>query len=184
MFWPVQTATVFDRAFSDSVLDLLPNGALEGPFDPLAETLGPAPQPMHVMPELNVSLGDQTGPSEAPQWGETWEGSNRPSDLTNPPRLAIEGQENRGRFSREDLLEWTGADATLEPFGIPVAMRPDAVNDSGQSEAPPQGSADGNAELARKLMMIRQDISSFGVKGAGEEERLHHDNQEYLQFYA
>lgn len=41
-----------------------------------------------------------------------------------------------------------------------------------------------DAELARKLMMIRQDLSVFGAKGAGEVERLHSTNHDYLQLYA
>ena len=41
-----------------------------------------------------------------------------------------------------------------------------------------------DAELARKLMMIRQDLSVFGANGSGEQERLHYENQEYLQLYA
>ena len=85
---------------------------------------------------------------------------------------------------RVDFALLTGSGATPETLDIPVAMRPEAVNDTDQGETSASVPASTHAELARKLMMIRQDMSTFGAKGAGEEERLHYENHDYLQFYA
>lgn len=41
-----------------------------------------------------------------------------------------------------------------------------------------------DAELARKLMMIRQDVSMFGAGAAMEAKRLSSDMPDFLQFYA
>ncbi|WP_390588499.1 putative Ig domain-containing protein [Erythrobacter sp. MTPC3] len=186
MFWPPEIAPVFDQAFADSSLDLRLNAAFEGMSDTSSETEEPKGQHMRVMPDERVLLGEVVeAPVEAEaQSEEAGADSNGQSAPSNPPRLAIEDQEDWGGPLRVDFAQLTGSGATPEPLDILVAMRPEAANDTEQGGTSASVPASTDAELARKLMMIRQDMSTFGVQGAGAEERLHYENQDYLHFYA
>jgi|GEM_PF-1225594 len=186
MFWPSEIAPVFDQAFQDSSFDLRLNVAFESMSDASSETEEPSGQHMHVMPDERALLDEVVQArveAEAKSEG-TGADSNGQSAPANPPRLAIEDQEDWGGPLRVDFALLTGSGATPETLDIPVAMRPEAVNDTDQGETSASVPASTHAELARKLMMIRQDMSTFGAKGAGEEERLHYENHDYLQFYA
>ncbi|KEO89085.1 hypothetical protein EH31_13685 [Erythrobacter longus] len=60
------------------------------------------------------------------------------------------------------------------------ANAPAANDDVIASIAP----ANDQAELSRKLMMIRQEMNAFGVNGSVETDRLRSDAPDYLHFYA
>lgn len=78
------------------------------------------------------------------------------------------------------------AEQYLERF---VAGRPSiiqgenalAVTDADNASIAP---ANDQAELSRRLMMIRQEMNAFGVNGSAETERLRSDAPDYLHFYA
>lgn len=182
MFWPSEIAPVFDQAFQDSSFDLRLKAAFEGMSDTSSETEKPNGQHMRVMPDERVLLDEVV--EAGAQSEEAGADSNGQSAPSNPSRLAIEDQEDWGGRLRVDFAQLTDSGATPEPLDILVGMRQEAVNDTDLGENSASIPASADAELARKLMMIRQDMSTFGAKGAGEEERLHYENQDYLQFYA
>lgn len=141
---------------------------------------------MHVIPDQRVVLTDTTNTEV--------EGAAQPEDIGSgaygllvpaaPPALAIEGQKDRRGSLYVDFVQLPGSAAMPEPLDILIANRSEPLRDTDPSNAPSSVPANTDAGLARKLMMIRQDMSTFGAKGAGAEDRLPIVNQDYLHFYA
>ena len=77
-----------------------------------------------------------------------------------------------------DAAETTDAEATGDSPAGKLASVEGAI--MGGENATPGGA---DAELARKLMLIRQDLGSFGATGAGESDRLTDQTPDPMQLY-
>ncbi|WP_298309296.1 hypothetical protein, partial [uncultured Erythrobacter sp.] len=74
---------------------------------------------------------------------------------------------------------WSADHPSITQDGI-ASIQEDAVTNANDSKRP----ANSEAELARRLMMIRQEMNAFGVNEAAETDRLRTDTPDHMYFYA